>query len=270
MTVGQSLTFLDLPAEIRVSVLEHVFEANLNGDGFANRNGPGGIILDDDYTATLNMAPLLTCRQFYCDASCVAIARTPFVIRDTFTDVARQLKALHPKQVESIRSITFLAGLKQLQSMHYWGSRPFGIPSLRLDTLSIVFPRSSYWHYPSDHTYEIVKLLRNLEGVQRIFFVRNGANIKGHFKTWYNRLIGIIMKEDHHKRYNCKPPNLEKVWWSWSYDDSGESFCLEAKPAKPAMEEQEYIEMMKPLVHELMERTENEEWDPDPRARNGF
>ncbi|KAF2230615.1 hypothetical protein EV356DRAFT_508383 [Viridothelium virens] len=270
MTERQRLNFLDLPAEIRVSILEYVFDANLQGDGFRNRAGSGGIVLDEDYTAAANMAPLLTCRHFYYDASCAAIARTPFVIRDTFTDVARQLASLHPKQVESIRSIAFLAGLRQFQKMQQWGSHPFGMPSLRLQSLAIVFHRSSYWHYPSDHNHEIVKLLRNLEGVEKIIFVRNGANIKGHFKTWYNRLIGFIMKEDHHRRYNCKPPVMEKVWWSWSYDDAAEAFYLEAKPAKPVMEEEKYMEMMKPLVLELTQRMENEEWDPDPRARNGF
>ena len=270
MSETQALTFLDLPTEIRVAILEYVFEANLYGDGFVNRNEPGGIVIDDDYTATSNMAPLLTCRQFYQDANYVAIARTPFVIRDTFTNISRQLATLHPKQVESIRSITFLAGLRQFQNMQQWGMYPFGLPSLRLATLTFVFPRSSYWQYPNDHNHEIVKLLRNLESVQKIVFVRNGANVKGHFRTWYNRLVGFILKEDHHRRYNCDPPIVEKVWWSWSYDDLAESFCLEAKPAKPIMKEEDYMEMMKPLVQELIKRMENEEWDPDPRARNGF
>ncbi|KAI9654535.1 MAG: hypothetical protein M1821_006625 [Bathelium mastoideum] len=265
----QASNFLNLPAEIRISVLEYVFEAKLSGDGFVNCNRTNNVILDDNYTASSNMAPLLTCRQFYHDASYVALARTPFVIKDTFTVISRQLAALHPKQVESIRSITFVAGRRQFQEMHSWGTRPFGVPSLRLETLSVVFPRSSYWHYPSDHNHELVKLLRNLQGVRKIIFVRNGAFIKGHFRTWYNRLVGSIMKEDHHRRYNCMPSDLEKVWWGWSYDDPGDRFYLEAKPAKPIMGEQAYMEMMKPLVLELTERMENEEWDPDPRARNG-
>ena len=267
----QALTVLDLPVEVRISIFEYVFEANVNGDGFIKkREGCGGIMVDNSYTAATNMAPLLACRQFYHDANDIALARTPFVVRDTFTEICQRLATLHPKQVQSIRSITFLAGLRQFQNMQKWGTHPFGMTSLRLETLTIAFHRSSYWHYPSDHNHEIVKLLRNLEGVQKIVFVRNGANIKGQFRTWYNRLIGLIMKEDHHRRYDCRPPVMEKTWWSWSFDENNESFCLEAQVAKPVMEEGGYIKMMAPLVHELMERMDDEEWDPDPRARLPF
>jgi len=36
------------------------------------------------------------------------------------------------------------------------------------------------------------------------------------------------------------------------------------------MGEGEYMEVVRPLVEELMRGMEREEWDPDPRARNGW
>ncbi|KAI9695643.1 MAG: hypothetical protein M1820_008490 [Bogoriella megaspora] len=267
MKEAQKVHYFDLPAEIRLDILSYLFETPM--DGFTNRED-GDIIIDDKYSAASNLAPLLTCRQFYHEGNQLAISHTSFVIKDTYTDIPHQLSLLQPTQLSSIRSIAFLGGDQQFRKLHSWGAHPFGIPNLRLNTLTVVFPRSSYFHYPSDYTTDIVKLLRNLQNVSRLVFVRNGANVKGYFKTWYNRLTGLIMKEDHHRRYNCCPPIPESVWWVWSYDDRGQSFCLEARQPKPVVGEKVYMELMKPLVEGLARRMEVEEWEPDPRARVAY
>ncbi|KAK4542500.1 hypothetical protein LTR36_006752 [Oleoguttula mirabilis] len=263
---------LALPAEIRIAILEYVFEDNLLNDGFKNRDQPGGIMLDDAYGVNKSMQPLFTCHQMYEDGSLLALNRTAFVINSLFiaNNIPQRLSVLHTKQVSALRSITFVADAKHFRKMVDWGGCPLGVSSLKLDTLTIVLHRSSFWHYLFDFTSDITKLLRNLNGVRRFVFVRNNALVKGSFKTWYNRLVGLIMKIDHHERYNKDPCNPETVWWRWSYDGMAESFCLEALPAKEVVDEETYMRQMQPLLEALRISVEHEEWNPDPRSRNGF
>lgn len=263
---------LTLPAEIRIAILEYVFEDNVLNDGFKNRNVSGGIILDDSYGVNQSMQPLFTCRQMYEDCSLIALNRTAFVVNSLFiaNNIPERLTVLHTKQISAIRSITFVADAKHFRKMIDWGNCPLGMESLRLDTLTVVLHRSSFWHYLFDFTADITQLLRNLNGVQRFVFVRNRALVKGNFKTWYNRLVGLIMKIDHHERYIKNPCNPETVWWRWNYDALAESFCLEAVPAKEVVDEETYMRQMQPLLEALKLSVENEEWNPDPRSRNGF
>lgn len=267
----QARSFLNLPAEIRIAIFELVFKNDPASDGFTNHFGPGGISIDYDYSAADKLQTLLVCKQFYRDASAIAIARTPFVMTNMFWEVANKLTTiLHPKQISSIRSIAFVADARQFHQLPNWGNRPFGLPDLRLHSLTVVLHRSARWHYMFDFTADIVRLLRRLANVQQLVFVRNGALVKGNFRTWYNRLVGLIMKEDHRLRYDCAPAQLERTWWQWGYDDVAQSFCLAAQPARPMIDEQAYLETMKPLIHDLTLSMQNEEWNPDPRSRNGF
>ena len=77
------------------------------------------------------------------------------------------------------------------------------------------------------------------------------------------------MKVDHFERYDKIPTSLESVWWEWSYDEVAQRICFEARPAKPIMGEEAYMQMMRPLMEELKVSIENEEVNPDPRSWNG-
>jgi len=264
-------TLLALPAEIRMAILEYVFADNLLIDGLKNHNKNGGLTLDEHYSVNKSTQPLLTCRQLYQDGCLLAFNRTAFVINSLFiaNNIPQRLAILHPKQILAIRSISFVADARHFRKLIDWGECPFGMPSLNLDTLTVVLHRSSFWHYLFDFTSDIVRLLRKLRSVRRLVFVRNGALVKGSFHTWYNRLVGLIMKVDHQERYmstSCKP---ESVWWSWSFDNQAQRFCLEALPAKEMVDEETYMKQIQPLMEELMKSVENEEWNPDPRSRNG-
>lgn len=142
---------------------------------------------------------------------------------------------------------------------------------LQLESLTIAMHMSTHWHYPSDFTSDMVGLLRRLQNVKVLRFVLNRANVKGFFKTWYNRLIGLVLKEDHFQRYDAPgAPNMEKTWWIWSYDENARWFELLAQKPKPVMNEADYMEMVKPWVERLVADMEDEEEDTDPRARNGW
>jgi len=264
--------FLALPAEVRIAILEYVFEDSLHGDGFKNHGLSGGIILDDEYGANACLQPLFTCRQVHEDGNLLALKKTCFVSSSLFisNNIPERLSILQPKQIEAIRSITFVADARHFHKLVDWDGYPFAMSNLRLDTLTVVLHRSSFWHYLFDFTSGIAQLLRTLNGVKRFVFVRNNALVKGNFRTWFNRLIGLIMKIDHYERYDRCPANPEKVWWRWSYDDVAQSFCMEALPAKETVDEETYMQNMKPLLEQLRVSMENEEWNPDPRSRNGF
>lgn len=261
---------LNLPAEIRIAILEHVFNDSTLCDGFTNQKLPGGILVDETYSVNTYLQPLFTCQQMYRDGHLLALNRTSFICSNLFFDIPSRISLLHIKQVEAIRSIAFVADSRHFRKILEWGAHPFGLSNLNLTTLTIVLHRSSFWHYLFDFTADIVKLLRCLNGVQRLVFVRNGARVKGSFKTWYNRLVGLIMKIDHHERYERTPASPENTWWKWSYDEMAQSFCLEACEAKQWVGEEMYMQQIAPLMEELRVSVENEEWNPDPRSRNHY
>ncbi|KAF2191582.1 hypothetical protein K469DRAFT_558543 [Zopfia rhizophila CBS 207.26] len=269
-----SSRFLTLPAELRLAILDFALSSQNNGDGFCNRSPvwPGGLYLDENYSSSSsNLGILLTCRQFRHDFTVLAFSRIPFVITDIYSSLLTRLNILQSHQISAIRHLTFVAGARQFREMVHWHRYPFNVEALRLDSLKVVLHRSAHWHYPSDFTSDMVSLLRRLQHVQSLSFFRNGANVKGFFKTWYNRLIGLVLKEDHYQRYDApSAPNVEDTWWDWGFDDSGEWFELQAREKRALLAEEEYLEGMRPMVERLMREMEREEVDPDPRARNGW
>lgn len=264
----QLASLLTLPSELRTFILEHVFEDNLSKIGLKKRTESSSVTVEHIYSAATLLAPLLTCRQLYLDGHIPAFKRTHFLVTNLYIDIPERLSRLSSKQLNALRSITLVADSRHFRNMRAWDDHAFSNAALALDSLTIALHQTTH-HYLFDFTADIAKLLRRLQGVQRIVFVRNGAYVKGAFKTWCNRLIGIIMKIDHHERYDAKPPNLEQTWWVWKFDHEAEMFCLDARPSKEMVDEETYMQQIKPLIDQLMISIESEEWNPDPRTRNG-
>lgn len=260
---------LDLPAEIRIAILEYVFGQSLFENGLQVHQTTGYMVMSDNYSVNECLRPLLVCRQMYEDGKLLALNRTNFVVSNPYYDITERLTRLQPKQLAAIRSIAFVAEARAFRNMIDWRHYPFDTSSLQLDTLTIILHRGSSWHYLYDFTAGITALLRRLRGVQRVIFVRNDARVKGFFHTWYNRLVGLIMKVDHHGRYDQTPTRVETTWWKWEYDRDRQRICLEAQPPKPVMGEEAYMQMMLPLIEEMRISMEKEEWNPDPRTRIG-
>lgn len=264
-TTGPSLS--SLPAEIRMAIFEYTFQDNAEKAGFRNHHVPGGIIMDDNYLASKNLGLLLACRQFYEDASLIAMRKTPFTVSNLFSQVPDRLDVLHPKQQTAIRHIAFTADSRHFRRFAAWKTHAFGMSNLSLDTLTVVLHQSTPWHYLFDFTYDLVQLLRTLRNVKRLIFVRNAARVKGSFKTWYNRLVGLIMKIDHQERYERPEPQLESTWWDWSFDELAQRICLDARPSKEWVAEETYLESILPHMEALRLSIESEEYNPDPRSR---
>jgi hypothetical protein len=264
----QPASLLTLPSELRSHILEYIFDDNLSHVGLAKRIESSSIVVDHTYGAAALLAPLLTCRQLYLDGHIPAFKRTHFLVTNLYIDIPERLSRLSSKQLNALRLITLVADSRHFRAMRAWGGHAFNNAALHLDCLTIVLHQTTH-HYLFDFTADIAKLLRRLQGVRRIVFVRNQAYVKGAFKTWCNRLIGIIMKIDHYERYDAKPPNPEQTWWKWKFDEVSETFCLDARPSKQMVDEETYMQQIKPLVDQLMSSIESEEWNPDPRTRNG-
>nr|OQO25655.1 hypothetical protein B0A51_05479 [Rachicladosporium sp. CCFEE 5018] len=254
-----------LPTELLTQIIEYVFEDSSIGPVTHMPNGIA--VLNSSYTASSKLWPLLACRQLYYDHQFLALAYTSFSITSPFANIDARLISLAPSLQSAIRSLTFVADDRHFRMLIAWGNCPFDMPNLQLDTLAIVLLSSSRWHFLFDHTRDLIQLLRRLHNLKRLVFVRNNASVKGSFKTWCNRLIGLILKIDHEQRYLVDPPNLEQVWWSWEYDAKAQTFTLEAAEARPLMGEDEYMRRSLGLMETLRVSVESEEWNPDPRSR---
>lgn len=263
-------TLLKLPAEIRTTIFDYALHCNTEKTAFRNHNVSGGVVLDEKYSASTRLALLLTSRQCYSDASLTAIKSTPFVVSNLFSQVQDHLAALHPKQQSALRHLAFVADARHFRRFADWKTHAFGLTNLDLDTLTVVLHQSTPWHYLFDFTSDIVQLLRNLCNVKRLVFVRNGARVKGSFRTWFNRLVGLMMKVDHQERYCREEARPESVWWDWRFDELGQRIVLDARPSKEWVGEEAYLESMLPFVEAWRESIENEEYNPDPRSRTMY
>ncbi|KAF2734817.1 hypothetical protein EJ04DRAFT_436375 [Polyplosphaeria fusca] len=270
---SHSRTLLTLPAELRLHIFSYLLQSHkhtaralhLQSGATPSR---ASLCLDADYLASHHLRLLLVCRRFRDDLSALAFRHTQFLVTDIYGKIATKLNVLQPWQLENVRDIAFVAGAQQFKEMVHWRRHPFNLPDLRLESLTVVLHRSSHWHYLSNYTTDMVGLLRRLEKLQVLKFVQNAANVKGFFKTWCNRLIGLILKVDHFQRYDAPgAPNMENSWWDWAFDDAEQSFTLTRSDPKPVLAEEEYMGFVKPAIDKLMESMEAEEEDPDPRAR---
>ena len=255
---NSSMSLLALPAEIRIAIFEHVFNDDILQHGFINHNRSGGIALDDHYRASTQLRPFYACRQLYDEANSMAWNKTNFIASSRFIHIGGRLFQLNPQQIAGIRNISFVADAHHFRDFIQWNQDPFGLSNLRLDTLTIVLHCGGR-HYLYEFTSGITSLLRRLQNVRKIIFVRNQALVKGGFRTWYNRLIGLIMKVDHFQRYDHIPATPEKVWWKWQYDEIAQTICLEALPARPLMGEEAYMQSMKPLMEDFRVSMEKED-----------
>jgi len=257
--VGPAPPLLALPAELRLQCLGYALTQPPSA-GFMRISNHHGLVLDPNYSSSSRLTILLTCRQFHDDFTSLAFRSTMFILDDNCVSFDVLLRRLQSHQIASLRKIAFVTSPERIRELVHWTNYPFDMEKLRLHELTVVLYRSEDWHYPSQYTRDLVALLRRLQNVQVLRFVRNSAPVSGSFRTWYNRLIGLMLKEDHYQRYDAPgAPIVETTWWGWSYDYSDNTFELVAQPPKPVLPEAEYIEFVAPMVRRLMSDMEIEE-----------
>jgi len=269
-------TLMTLPAEIRVEILSYVVTQPPN-IGFRRPNpikptAVRGMELDPNYSSSANLTILTTCRQFRQDVLGLAFRSTTFHITDMHTSLTSIIRPLSDYQIRNLRRLVIVVGDPQLLNMVLWQRWPFDMEELQLDSLTVAMFSAPYLHFPSNYSKALVRLLRRLENVKRLVFMLNGANVGGFFRQWYNQLIGLVLKEDHHQRYCVTDaPRPERTWWMWRYDDAAKWFELLAQKPKPIIaDEAEYMEMVKPLVQKLISDMEDEPENESGNESDGF
>lgn len=133
-----------------------------------------------------NASLLLANRQLYTETHLLYLTSTPFHLSGTYTEPSSfitRLSTLGDAKASSIRHVVLTAQILQLQALNEcWNGTPFGHPSLRLDSLTIVPRRpamcgSAYAEVADlsqSHTlaYILAETLKSLRGVKRVV-VRN-------------------------------------------------------------------------------------------------
>ncbi|PSK42204.1 hypothetical protein B9Z65_4118 [Elsinoe australis] len=232
---------LDLPAEIRVHIYNLVFcPVTSNAAAFALTSPGSSLAYQTDYQSSYYLQSLLTCKQLYSEASLFAFSRTPFVVSNPYMalEITSILSSLPSSHSSSLRHLSIVADARHFRKISSWGTHPFSQSNLDLDELTIVLRRTSYWHYLFDFNVALVTLLRNLQGVKKLTFVRNGAQIKGTLLNWYNRLVKLILQTDEKERFEGAGP--EKTWWTWSHDKSLQIVSFALSDPKPTMSRPDY------------------------------
>lgn len=268
-------TFLSLPAELRLQIATYVFEQPVNA-GFEQRGaeapqvyhpwlGPGstknpvGLVMagpyspDGAYSAASNLSLLLVCRQFRHEYTELAWRSTTFFLGlNSSTRSERAISGVVPE--ERLRMLRKIAIYNpRWKTIVQWGQWPFDIECMYLERLSFVPVFNSFLN--AIRFMQFVSFLRRLRNVKELKFISQ-RDVEGRikFREMYNRLVGAIMKEDHYQRYDTSDaPNVEDVWWEWSFNELEGSFLLVAEKPKPVMLEEEYLQFMKPRIDALME-----------------
>lgn len=247
--------FPSLPAELRLEILSY-YVINKQDPVYNLHKGPWplqpGLLLDESYSSSSALALLSVCKQFRHDFSRLAFNNTHFVLSGDITSIPKQMAVLQPYHIQALRHISVVVA-DQTQFHKLVHLYPFDNPDLHLDSLSVVFQKGDYDDYPHSSVNETVSLLRRLENVPNLRFIRNGANTIRSFRAWFDALIGLMLKEDHYHRYDHpNSPQLPKVWWDWHYSFLEHSFELKSREPIDIMDEEEYMEIVAPLITNLM------------------
>ncbi|KAI8942268.1 hypothetical protein NX059_000347 [Plenodomus lindquistii] len=236
-------TLLDLPVELRLQIASYALEQPRDS-GLVWKQTPGddhgvyhGLLPDENYSSASNLGLLLVCRSFYEDFTRLAYGKTTFVLQ---RDAKGCLDRMPLARSQTIRRLVI-----PFEQLHAFSTCSF---DMKLEDLSIVCPDRSECNLNT-----MVDFLRCVDSIKHIRLLFQDNEIKHrHLKQCYS-LAGAILKEDHYQRYDAPgAPNIEASWWSWKYDAIMHIFTFTAQPPKPIMEEKAYMELVAPLIEELI------------------
>lgn len=247
-------TFFSLPVELRLQIAAYTFQEPTHFDRAAvdNRcsvlNWPWNRIAwpwnyrirgERSYLPTNLLAILLVCRQFRQDFTKLAFESTWFVLGQATRATISRL----PKEgLCSLRKVILVRGWGDIVS---WGQHPFDDGAIHLSELVVTINNELY-------DERMVGLLRRLKNVKTLRCVYIPEHPGKNDQVIYWKLVGAILREDHHQRYDAlNAPNVEATWWEWHLN-TDKTLTLEAQNPKPIMPEQDYMLLIKPKVDEMM------------------
>ena len=234
-------SLLSLPTELRLQIASYALEQLPTND--KDRGQLLHSFRGSDYKASANLAIRLVCRQFNADFNRLAIQKTTFVLHHA---PARKVDTQPNELLRDVRQLV----ISGHSIISHWQRFPFNRECLRLHDLCF-YGTLEIAKYRND----VVRMLRSLQNVKQVTFTMEPSSKAE--RLGYCRLVGQILKEDHFQRYDSPDaPKPESTWWSWGHHSEQTWECLVAQEPKPIMAERDYMLLMKPKVHELMEQME--------------
>jgi hypothetical protein len=231
-------TFFSLPTELRLQIAEYALEQR--GDVALRESRE--LRIDPTYNAAFNMSLILVCRQFQRDFTGIAYQMTRFVF------VGPKMQLVHGSSDAKLRNLRKVVVDADWSQIDTWQAYPFNKECLMLEELCVVALPNEYGIVP------LVSLLERLRNVKKLRFFP----CSGNHRLIYGRLVGAMYKYDHYRRYDAPDaPNLEHVWWEHSFNVRDSSVDLVTCQPEPPMAEEDYMVMMKPKIHELIEWESN-------------
>jgi hypothetical protein len=227
-------TFSSLPTELRLHIAAYALEQEPFA-GFIHQELPK-LCPDLRYKSSFNLSIRLVCRQFWDDFTRLAYQKTRFVLS---YKTAQIIGDQPDERLKNVRRLVIDCD-HRTSLVTLWQQYPFNRACLQLDELCIM-------HIQFCDIALLARVFRQLRNVKLIRFIKH---------RWFEcyRLMGAILREDHHQRYDAPDaPNLGSTWWDWMCNEQEDSFTLVAREPMPLMEEQEYMLFVKPKVDEVMD-----------------
>ncbi|KJX92936.1 hypothetical protein TI39_contig4513g00002 [Zymoseptoria brevis] len=210
-------SLLSLPAEIRNAIYLYVFDPNLEASCPIPPSKPNPLALSlqlqdfhsyitarhDANRAVRELGILRTCKRIYVEAQLLALSFTPFHLSGdcTYPDVFDlRSRALSAAKIGAIRHLTLTARISHLRALNEaWAGTPFGHPSLRLDTLTIIPKRPEVFatafaeiaDLSQSHTlaYIFSETLKGLRNVKCIEVRNEGCFNETVWRQFYRALV---------------------------------------------------------------------------------
>ena len=220
------LTLLTLPPEIRNQIYAYLFVPPVNepiprAQDIASplaialqlETPPCSPISELDSDSTLLHPPspldtLLTCHQIHREAQLLALSTSTFHLHSTSAEPEHftlRTLPLSPAKLGALKHLTLTARITQLRALNEtWNGRPFGNPSLRLETLTLVPRRpdatKSAWAEVAEldqcHTlaHVLAETLKTLGRVEEVKVLNVGCFGEGVWKLVYRHLVFKVWK----------------------------------------------------------------------------
>jgi hypothetical protein len=257
-------TILSLPVELRLEIAAYVFDQpnNMSIEQIADHSehesrrhlipsdvSAKGFWIPLTYSASANFSLLLVCRQLRYELVDLAFQQTRFVMSDRpgLDKPDFKVSCLLKERICNIRKLVLVYQQEEINAM-LWKQYPFNKEAMHLDELCIAF---------SPHVFDmgLIDLLRRLKNVKTVTFLL-GLDLgcpKIDSMRVLGKIVGAMLKMDHYYRYDAPgAPIIEDTWWDWHFDSTNVSLVLEAREPKPLLAEEDYMNMIKPKVDELM------------------
>jgi len=146
---------------------------------------------------------LLTCRQIHREVQLLALSTSIFHLHSTHAlpeQFALQAHPLTPAKLGALKHLTLTARITQLRALNEtWNGRPFGNPSLALETLTIVPQRpdagNTAWAEVAElnqsHTlsHVLAETLKTLQGVREVRVLNMGCFADGVWPLVYRHIV---------------------------------------------------------------------------------